>query len=58
MSTSSVGANTAAVLGTLANAADDDVAKTAYLLKKAVAGEKDMINKLLPLPQGGVDIQA
>ena len=58
MNTSSVGSGTAGVMNMLARNADEDVAKTATLLKKAMKSEMDMVSKLLPLPQGSLDIQA
>jgi hypothetical protein len=58
METSSVGSSTAAVMNMLANQADEDVQKTAKLLKKTMKMDMDVVNKLLPLPEGGLDIQA
>ena len=57
MSTSSVGSSSAAVMNMLANHADEDVVRSVSLMKKQMQAEKDMINKLLPLPAGGLDIQ-
>ena len=58
MGTSGVGSSTAAVMNMLANQADEDVQKTAKLLKKTMKMDMDVVNKLLPLPEGGLDIQA
>ena len=58
MDISSAGSSSAAVMGMLSRNAEEDVAKTAYLMKQAIQGEKDIVSKLLPLPQTGLDIQA
>ena len=50
--------NSSAILNSLANNADGDVARTAKLMKKVMQADKDMVSKLLPLPQTGLDIQA
>jgi hypothetical protein len=56
METSGVGSG-GAVMGMLARNADEDVAKSALLMKKALQADKDMVSKLLPV-QGLVDIRA
>jgi hypothetical protein len=58
MEASSVGSSSAAVMNMLARNADEDVAKTATLLKKTMKADMDMVSKLLPVPVGGLDIQA
>jgi hypothetical protein len=58
METSGVGSGTAAVMNMLARNADQDVAKSATLLKKALKSDLDMVAKLLPMPAGSLDIQA
>ncbi len=58
MDTPGISSATSAIMGSLANNADDDVAKTALLMKKSLQADKDMVNKLLPLPGGGLDIHA